>query len=377
MLGPMALRRATPDDGPGLSSFIRAQERLNSLHPLSVPPNEADLRARLSGRAALHADIEQAMFMASSGARAGDDVAACCAPFVNRRYQDFHKEPVGFIGYFAAAPNAGPQMKETLLGAEDWLAQRGVTRVIAPFNATFLAGLGFRTDEFDHDSIFPASWNPPSYPDALEAAGYRRSHPWWSYRIDFTSETYREVSRRAIEQAQCRVRPVDKKRWGAELEAFLSIYNEGWQSEWEYQPYTIDQLREVFDPFKSILDPRQLLFAEVDGEPVAWCVGTPNYNPIIRKLKGKMGIVQQIRFALAARRVLDAGLFFLCVIPNHRGKHIGQTLASALYRRYEELGLSGAEYHIVNDANAASRSIPISLGAEGRVLYHNFDKRLG
>jgi GNAT superfamily N-acetyltransferase len=371
----MPLRQVVPGDDAGLREFIGAQTALHRAYPRAVPPIQADLKLRLSGRAALHADIEHAMFMASNGG-ASHRALACCAAFVNHRYQEFHKEAVGFVGYFAAEPGAHAQVKEMLLAAEEWLAERGVTRVVAPFNGSFLAGLGARSAEFETEAIFPLPWNPPDYPDYLEGSGYRPSYPWWSYRVDFGSEVYREVSRRAIEQAQGRVRPLDKKQWDAELERFLVVYNEGYQSEWEYQPYTIDQVREVFGPFKPILDARQLLFAEVDTEVVGICFGAPNYNPVLRKLGGKMGFVQQVRFALGARRVRDASLFLVIVLPAHRGKHIGQSLASTLYRRYEELGLAGAEYHIVNDDNLASRSIPTSLGAQGRLLYHNFDKRL-
>ncbi|MGH8309534.1 MAG: GNAT family N-acetyltransferase, partial [Steroidobacteraceae bacterium] len=84
----------------------------------------------------------------------------------------------------------------------------------------------------------------------------------------------------------------------------------------------------------------------------------------------------QLRFALRARKYQDAGLYAIGVLERHRGKHIGQTLASALYRRYEEVGLKGAEYHTVNEANLASRTLATSLGGEGRILYHNFDKAL-
>ena len=40
------------------------------------------------------------------------------------------------------------------------------------------------------------------------------------------------------------------------------------------------------------------------------------------------------------------------------------------------LGLDQAQYHIVNEENLGSRSLAESLGGEGRVLYHNYDRRL-
>jgi len=64
------------------------------------------------------------------------------------------------------------------------------------------------------------------------------------------------------------------------------------------------------------------------------------------------------------------------VPESHRGKRIGQTLAATLYRYYEDMGLTGALYHLVNDQNLASRRLAESFGGRGRVLHTVFDKPL-
>lgn len=368
----MEIRKIAADSAGAVRRFVRLEEEVNARHPLVVPSPRPDVERRLSGRSALHRDVEWVPFVASD---AGRDVARCAA-FVNRRYQEFHGEAVGFVGYLAAAPGVERGVVEMLGEAEAWLAARGVTRVIAPYNGHFLAGMAVRTAGFDEEPVFPLPWHPPHYADYLEAAGYRPSYPWWSYRVDFSSQAYRDASRRALETPLCRVRPLDKKRWDADLDSFTRLYNETFCDEWEYHPWTIEDVREVFGPFKPVLDPRQTLFAEVDGETVGFCVGIPDWTPLARRLRGRMGVLQQIRFALGARRFRHAGLLFVGVLEAYRGKHIGQTMAATLYRRYEALGLPGAEYHIVNDANTGSRNLAASLGGVGRVLYHNFDKPL-
>jgi ribosomal protein S18 acetylase RimI-like enzyme len=172
------------------------------------------------------------------------------------------------------------------------------------------------------------------------------------------------------------VRTFDKKRWQEEWELVCNLFNRTFQDEWEFYPLTVEEWCEFYDPVKPLFDSRQALFAEVDGEPVAVCIGAPDYNPLFRKARGKLGPWGQVRFALGARRTRGAGLWLIGVLPEQRGKHIGQTLAATLYRRYEELGLNQAEYHIVNEQNLGSRSLAESLGGEGRVLYHNYDRRL-
>jgi GNAT superfamily N-acetyltransferase len=96
-----------------------------------------------------------------------------------------------------------------------------------------------------------------------------------------------------------------------------------------------------------------------------------------RSLKGRMGPLQIARLLLGARRYRRAGLVAIGVLESQRGRHIGHTLAAALYRRYEELGLPGALYYPVNDRNLASRRFAESFGGTGWILYHAYDKPLG
>ncbi|HVE62535.1 MAG TPA: GNAT family N-acetyltransferase [Mycobacteriales bacterium] len=346
---------------------------MNAARPLSVPPTEADIVKLLTGRSSLHANIEHALFVVADGD--GREVA-CCAAMINRRYQQFHQEAAGFIGYFAASDDAGGRTIHVLDAAEHWLAERAVTRVIAGYNGHLLAGLALRSAEFESSPVFPLPWHPALYTDVLETAGYRPTYPWWSYRIDFSSDVYKQASTRALRDAQCQIRPVNKKRWDADIDLAMHIYNESFRDEWEYHPFAVDEAREYFAPLKPIFDPRLLLLAEVDGEPAGFCLGLPDWSPHVRTMRGKSNMFAQLRFARSARRYQDGGLYAIGVLERHRGKHIGQTLASALYRRYEALGLKGAEYHVVNDANLASRTLATTLGGKGRILYHNFDKAL-
>jgi GNAT superfamily N-acetyltransferase len=330
---------------------------------------DADEERFLSGRAALSTGIDRALFVVSNGRDVGR-----CAAFVNHRYQEQHKETVAFIGHFAAAPGVQEDVLELISRAEEWLGRRGVTRVIAPYSS--LGEFGLRSAEFERDALFPFRWHPPYYGSYLEAAGYRPTYPWWSFRVDFGSERYRETSRRATTEAQCVVRPLEMKRWHEQWELVSDLFNRCLFDEWEFYPLTVEEWRELYDPSKPIFDHRQVLFAEIDGEPVGICIGSPDYNPLFRRANGKLGLIGQLRFALGARRTRGAGLWLIGVLPEHRGKRIGQTLAATLYGRYEELGLPEAEYHIVNDVNVGSRSLAESFGGEGRILYHNYDRHL-
>jgi hypothetical protein len=90
---------------------------------------------------------------------------------------------------------------------------------------------------------------------------------------------------------------------------------------------TSDEYQEFVADLKPVFDERQFLFAEVDGEPVGICWGLPDWTPLLRSFKGRMGPLQIARLLLRAKRYDRAGLILIGVLDSHQGMHIGQTLA--------------------------------------------------
>lgn len=74
---------------------------------------------------------------------------------------------------------------------------------------------------------------PPYYRDYVEAAGHAQRYPFWVFEIDFASERYREVSQLVLSAPQREVRPINKRRWNAELETLRELFNAGMSEEWE------------------------------------------------------------------------------------------------------------------------------------------------
>ncbi len=85
---------------------------------------------------------------------------------------------------------------------------------------------------------------------------------------------------------------------------------------------------------------------------------------------------QIIRLMAGAGRYRRAGLLGIGALPAYRGTGLAQSLAIALYRRYEERGLKEAFYYPVNEDNVRSRNFAESMGGTGRILAHCYDKRL-
>jgi len=365
----MSVREVDAHDRRELDRFIRMERELIGDQPLYAGEQlDTDVRKRLSGQSEFSQEMSWALFVTDR---------ARCAAIVSSRWQRTHDEPqTGSIGYFAAGPGAAGEVEELLGAAEEWLAARGMTRVVAPFNGSAVLGAAARTDAFDESPMFPFSWNPPYYEEYLTTAGYERRYPLWYYDIDFSSERYREASRRAFADPQAEIRQVDKRRWREEAELGRVLLNEGFADEWEFHALTFEEYWEFVKPQKAFTDPRLSLVAEVDGEPAGLTFAMKDLTPAFRAARGRLGPLKLVRLVRTVRRPGRIGLLAIALRPKFRGRRIGALLAATLWRNIEEMGYGGSSYYVVNDHNVASRGLAESFGGEGRVLYHCYDKRL-
>ena len=364
----MAVREIDPADTRELNRFIRMERELVGDQPLLVGELDSDVRKRLRRQSEFSQDWDIALF-ANERAR--------CAAIVNPLWQQSHEEPqTGHVGWFAAAPDASQHAGEVLDAAEDWLGRCGMTRLIAPFNGNAFLGMAVSTAAFDEDPMFPMPWTPPYYEQYLVDAGYEHGYPFWIYEVDFASERHREFTRHALESPECTLREIDRRRWDDEVETLRLIWNEGFADEWEFQQYTAAQFREFFKEVKSTVNPRTLLIAEVDGDPAGLVWGMPDFNPAFRATRGRMGPIKLLRLIRAARRPSRIGLLAIAVRPQFHGRRIGAVLASTLYRNLEQMGFRDSFYYPVNDSNTKSRGLAESLGCQGRILHHCFDKNI-
>lgn len=367
----------SPSDRKNLKRFVELERTLVGHHTFFTSEMDADMMKRLTGQSAYFRDnMRYALYIANKN---GQDVARCAA-LINPRYQaakGAEGSGVGFIGFFAAAPDCGPEVAAMLAAAEGWLRQRGITRIIAPYNGAAFMGLGLITAEFDREPMFPAVWTPPYYPAYITAAGFRPRYPLWIYDVDFSSERYQALKRRAADNATVRIRPLDKKQWKTDMEVLRHLFNETFREEWEFAPMTSGEFNEFFDQLKPIVDVRNVLFAEVDGRAAGWCLGFPDWGKLFRAFKGKVGPLKLLNLMMKAGKYTHAGLVGIGVLDEHKGKGVAQYLAAALYGYYEERGFKSSLYYPVNEHNLRSRKFAESIGGKGRVVMHCYDKQVG
>ncbi len=362
-----------PHDHPEqVAAFVALEAKFLGSQPRYVSPIFSEIARLLSGRSPFYRWMDHALFVVSGE----NGPSARVAAFVNTAYQEAKREKTGFLGYFAAQPRAALPVQALLRHAETWLQERQVTRLVAPYHGTGILGFGLRTAAFDEDPVFPFEWHPPYYRDYFQAAGYQPSYPIWFYSLPFASPRYQSAKAMALSNTNVAVRPLRMDAWDEDLEIFRELFNQGFQEEWEFHPYSAPEFRAFFNVLKRTPAGKLMLLAEVDGQPAGFCWGMPDWTPLFRSFRGKMGPFQIFRLMLAAGKYRHAGLLGIGVLPAFRRHGVGRKLAVTLFEMYARRGISEAAYYSVNETNLGSKAFIEKLGGQGRVLYHCFDKTL-
>lgn len=362
-----------PANKPALKRFISLERKLMKDHPRYISEIDDDVAKFLTRKTLMAKGMELGLFVVS---RSGEDVGRCAA-IINKRFQAQKQPGSGFVGFFAAAEGCEREVAEMVRQAEDWLKERGVTKVIAPANGGAPNSMGFLVTGFDEDPMFPFPWTPPYYPAYIESLNYQPAYPLWYYEVDFNSDKYKAAKQHYTNYDAAVIRPVSKKNWDKDIETLTDLLNETFAHEWEFARVSHAEMKEFFGPMKSILAPQQLLIAEVGGKPAGFCFALPDLTPLFRTFNGKVGLVAIFKLMTRASKFKRAGILGIGVTNEYKGKGLSKAIAIKLYGYHEELGLKSSLYYPVNESNMDSRGFAESIGGKGRLMYQVYDKVIG
>src|SRR5690606_2118294 len=209
--------------GALLKRFIRLPSRLYAADPNFVPPLELErLDALRPGKNPYFEHAEAQLFLA---VKDGRDVGRISAQ-VDRLVKE---QDLGFFGLLAAENDA--EVIAALFGAaEDWLRQRGRTRVRGPFNLSINEETGLLIEGHDTPPMVFMPHDPRYLPARVEAMGYAKAKDVIAYLQDVVPGFPEDVMRlvRRAEKRGIRIRHIDMRRIDEEFQLVMDIFNDAW-----------------------------------------------------------------------------------------------------------------------------------------------------
>ncbi|HEY9580258.1 MAG TPA: N-acetyltransferase [Rhizorhapis sp.] len=270
--------------------------------------------------------------------------------------------------------------------AEQWLRDKGMTRVLGPLSISIWEEPGLLVQGHDHPPTVMMGHNSPAYQSWIEALGYNPVKQLKTYELDITND-FPPLLQRIIQSGEknprIRIRKVDKSRFDEEAAIILSILNDAWGNNWGFVPITDAEVAHTGKKLKPIVFEDLIRIAELDGEPVAFMMTLPDFNEAIKPLNGSLfpfGWIKLLRW-LHKPKCRTMRVPLMGVVQKLQASRLASQLAFMMIeyiRRsaIESYGATRSEIGWVLDDNQGMNAIADAIGSKVNKVYQIYDKAL-
>ncbi|MGQ9570691.1 MAG: hypothetical protein ACUVUQ_07580 [Thermodesulfovibrionales bacterium] len=316
-----------------LDDFIKLPFILYSKDPFFVPPLIKDMREKFSDKNPFFLDAKARYFLAKMDRRTLGRVAV----IINRRHNEFHRDKVGFFGFFESIDNFGIA-RYLLDKVSEVLKEEGMDTVRGPMNFSMNEECGFMIEGFNEPPLLMTPYNPPYYNDLMEKYGMKKVKDLYAYICKIPEELPEKILRVAdiAEKRGIRVHPIDMKKFKFEMMVFREIYNSAWQRNWGFIPITIEETDYLAERLKPIVIPGLALIAEKDGEPIGFLGVLPDLNFILKKMQGKLNPFTILKAIYYFKKIRYLRLLLLGIKSEYRNKGVDALLFREGFKNVRE-----------------------------------------
>ena len=357
-----------------MKKFIYFPWRIYKDDPFWVPPLlrfEKKLLDRKSHPFHHHAKVEY--YLAYKDGLLAGRIAA----IKNNEHNKFHKDKVGFWGFFEVINDQ--EVAQHLIGAaENWLSAEGLTSARGPANFSVNETVGMLIDGFNRSPFVMMTHNPPYYPQLVEGAGYKKAIDLFAY---YTS--VKDIKLEVIQAAQklfangkVKFRPFDLKHFDIEIQMVTTIYNDAWSSNWGFVPMTQDEVLHMAKELKQLVTkfPEMGIIAEADNMPIAFVLSLPDINEIIKKTNGRLFPFGWIKFLTGLGNIKSVRTLLLGVKKANQHKGIGLVLILKTIEAASKRGIIGGEMSWILETNRAMLNPLEKMGTKIHKTYRIYEK---
>ena len=280
-------------------------------------------------------------------ARRNGEPAGRIAAILNNNHNRFHNERTAFFGFFETVNDR--EVASALLDrATQWARDRGMDELRGPMNYSTNETVGVLIEGFDSNPYIMMSHNPEYYGPLIEGAGFRKAmdlYAWWVLATEKLNPKLIRVGEKVLNDEEVHVRPLNMKKFWDEVKIIQSIYNDAWSDNWGFVPMTDAEFEHMAKDLKTIVDPRVVLIAEKNREPVAFSLALPDFNQALKKIHGRLfpiGLPLLLYHARHINRVRVLALGIVKRMQNWSG--LGAALYYESFRRGVDAGYRGCEF---------------------------------
>lgn len=331
-----------------MDDFVGLTERLYAGSPYYVPDMETDIRETFDPRKNAGLDFSDIQpFIAYD--EHGNAVGRIVGIINHRANKKWHTKNVrfGFVEFIDDKDVSAALLK----AVERWGRERGMDCIQGPMGIFDFDKEGMLVEDFDRIGSMVTIYNPPYYPEHLEALGYEKEVDWVQVSIEVPKDVpdkYARVAELSKEMFGLRSRKltrVDISRRGYGRKVF-DLLNVSYSPLFGYTELSDRQIDTYLKRYLPLLDLRMLSVVENEkGELVGVAITMPSLSHALRKSKGRLwplGWFYLLR-ALKWRWEEKAEMFLVAVRPDYQGLGVNALFFNDLIPVYNRLGFRYAE----------------------------------
>lgn len=306
-------------------------------------------------------------------------IAGRISATVDHRFNKQHNSKIGHFGFFECIDHQ-PTADLLFRVAEDWLREKGMTEVLGPASPGMMDMIGFLSEGYDRDPYILMPYTKPYYHKLVENAGYSKGMELLAFLVGLEDIDWDRLERaRQIVYKRVpglHIRPVNLKNINEEISIVGSIYNRAWSQNWGFLPLTEEELSNLADEFKLVLDPDIAHIAEIDGKPVGFTISIPNLNEILKTMNGKLFPFGIFKLLFGRKKLDKLRTVLMGVIPEYQGRGIEAMLNHRTIELGSQKGFVEAELSWVLASNKEMIRVAERLGAHIDKRYQMYTKQL-
>lgn len=308
--------------------FIGLPYRLHANAPQWVPPLKLERWLFLSRRFNpffTHGDAQ--LFLARRDGRVVGRISAQ----INDAYNTQHDASWGWFGFLELEDD--PEVLDALLAtAEAWLRERGCERMVGPADFTMNDESGIVIEGHELPPMIRQPWQPPYYQRLAEGAGLTKAMDLFMWDLGLADRPNMlpvifDLAEAAKTEHGVTIRKMSRRRLRRDMDIFGEIYNAAWRKNWDFVPFTKEDLDSEAQLMQLVYSREWFMVAEKDGRPIAMAITVPDVNQVLRKMNGRLLPFGWWHFLRKGKTIDRVRVGFLGVLP--KMQHTG--VAALLY----------------------------------------------
>jgi GNAT superfamily N-acetyltransferase len=374
----MAIQVSPVQSATDRNAFIKFQWQIYRNDPAWVPPLIIERKGFLDrDKHPFYRHGDAALFLARKDGEIVGRIMASDDP----NYNALHQTNVGCFGLFESVND--PEVASALFrAAGDWLRQKGRTEIMGPIDYSTNYVCGLLIDGFQHPPTLLTAHNPAYYIPLIEGCGCTKEkdwYAWWFSEYPVPAERLRKIASGRAGKYGVKIRPINLKDVEGEGERIRIIYNQAWQKNWGFVPFTEPEIQHMAKEMKPLLVPPATLIAEIGDQPIGFIICVPDINVALRHINGRLttfglpiGLLKLLYYRLKTR---TGRLVALGVVEKYRRAGIAEMLVLHVMDEAFKRGFTGELSMTLEDNVMVNRFIE-SMGAAKYKTYRIYSRLL-